>query len=84
MNEVKKIFLCAAFHNHAAEIVAHAALWRFYEGYEDWARSLLVSDLRQLVAAAAFLGVTTKNVKDEMKDYVEWFNEKQGVKSHAE
>ncbi len=69
--------ICAAFHGRSADIIAHAALWRHYEESEDWARRMLVSDLRQLVAAAAFFGVTTKNVKEEMKDFVKWFNEKE-------
>lgn len=77
MNKNKKNCLCAVFHSRAGDIMAHAALWRHYEESEKWARQMLVSDLRRLVAAAAFLGITTKNVKDEMKYLVEWFNEKE-------
>lgn len=73
MNKNKKNYLCAAIHNHASDLISHAALWRHYEECEEWAREMLVSDLRFLVAAAAFLGVTTVNVKDEMKRIVKCF-----------
>lgn len=78
MNENKKSCICAVLHNHASEIIADAALWRHYEESEEWARKMLVYNLRHVVAAAAFLGVTTKNVKDEMESLVSFFNEKEG------
>lgn len=78
MNENKKSCICAVLHNHASNIIADAALWRHYEEHEEWAREMLVSNLRYVVAAAAFLGVTTKNVNDEMEYLVSWFNEKEG------
>lgn len=78
MNENKKSCICAVLHNHASEIIATAALWRHYEEHEKWARQNLVSNLRYVVAAAAFLGVTTKNVKEEMEYLVNFFNEKEG------
>lgn len=74
MNKNKKSCICAALHNHASEIIEHAGLWRHYEQSEAWARKMLIDDLRYLVAAAAFLGITTKNVKYEMKSFVTWFN----------
>lgn len=78
MNENKKSCICAVLHNHASNIIKDSALWRHYEKQEEWAREMLVSDLRYIVAAAAFLGVTTKNVKDEMGYLVSFFNEKEG------
>lgn len=75
MNGNKKSCICAVLHNHASEIIADAALWRHYEEHEKWARSTLITNLRYIVAAAAFLGVTTKNVKDEMEYLVSFFNE---------
>ena len=36
----------------------------------------LITNLRFVVAAAAFLGVTTKNVKNEMEYLVSFLNEK--------
>ena len=78
MNENKKNCIYAVLNNHASNIIADAALWRHYEEQEEWAREMLVSNLRYVVAAAAFLGVTTKNVKDEMGYLVSWFNKKEG------
>ena len=73
MKKNKKNYLCAVFHNHASHIIADTALWRHYEECEEWGREMLIDDLRYLVAAAAFLGVTTENVKDEMKHIVKGF-----------
>lgn len=78
MNENKKSCICAVLHSRASSIIANSALWCHYEEHEEWARKMLVSNLRYVVAAAAFLGVTTKNVKDEMEYLVSWFNEKEG------
>jgi hypothetical protein len=78
MNENKKSCLCAVLHNHASNIIGDSALWRHYEEQEEWSREMLVSNLRYIVAAAAFLGVTTKNVKKEIEYLVSFFNDKEG------
>lgn len=78
MNENKRNKLCAHLQNAGGDLIANAALLRHYEESQAWAKSLVIDDLRKIVAAAAFFGVTTKNVKDEMEYFVNWFNEKEG------
>lgn len=77
MNTDKRNKLCAAMDNAAAALIAHAALLRHYDECQKWAKDIVINDLRKIVAAAAFFGVTTNNVKDEKKRLIEWFNEKE-------
>lgn len=77
MNENERNILCAVMKNAAADIIADAALLRHYEECQGWAKEIIVNDLRRIVAAAAFFGVTTDNVKDEKECLVKWFNDKE-------
>lgn len=77
MNTNKRNCLCAAIRNDASNLIAYSSLLRHHES-QDWAKMLLIGKLREIVAAAAFFGVTTKDVKYEMKKFVEWFNESKG------
>lgn len=77
MNTNKRNKLCAFLHNAAGDLIANASLLCHYDECQKWAENMVIRNLREIVAAAAFFGVTTKNkkVKDEMKRFVEWFNE---------
>lgn len=77
MNTNKRNKLCASLHNAAGDLIANASLLRHYDECQKLAENMVIHNLREIVAAAAFFGVTTKNkkVKDEMKRFVEWFNE---------
>lgn len=77
MNTNKRNKLCASLHNSASDLIENASLLRHYDECQKWAENMVIRNLLEIVAAAAFFGVTTKNkkVKDEMKRFVEWFNE---------
>lgn len=76
MNNDKRNKLCASLDNAAADLIADAALLRHYDECQKWAKNMVIDDLRRIVAAAAFFGVTTKNVKDEQERLIKWFNDK--------
>lgn len=77
MNTDKRNKLCAVMDNAAGNLIANAALLRHYDERQKWAKDMVINDLRKIVAAAAFFGVTTNNVKYEKKYLIEWFNEKE-------
>lgn len=77
MNENKKSCICAVLHNRASQIIADSALW-LCEEHGEYQKTQLATNLRYVVAAAAFLGVTTKNVSSEIKYLVSFFREKEG------
>jgi hypothetical protein len=62
-------------HNSAADLIADVSLLRHYEESQEWAKNMVIGNLKKIVAAATFFGVTTSNVKDEKEDFIKWFNE---------
>lgn len=77
MNTNKRNKLCASLHNAAGDLIANVSLLRHYEECNKWAEDLVINNLREIVAAAAFFGITTDNVKDEKERLVKWFNGKE-------
>ena len=73
MDKIKRDCLCATLHTNAASIIANAQILRHCESEQDFARQLLEMDLRAVVAAASFFGVTTEGVGSEINDLEKWF-----------